>query len=153
MNEPSVQGPRGLSELLPTGSLPLGLQALSFFAPGDTGAFPGLPLPAPFPQALTETSQGKATVPVLTAVIPGRSGDAGGEMGQSDTTLGGILVLAPWPTGSKGVDPALAEEGVVVAGDGEIVGHGVESDPGGPGAFQWTSGTSTDKDGVGRGRT
>jgi len=150
VNESSVQGSRRLSELLPLGAPPLGLQALPLLATGDPGAFPRLPLPAPLLQALPEASKGEATVAVLTAVIPSGGRDPGGEMGQPDAAFGGVLVLSPRATGAEGVDPALAQEGFVVRGDGEIVGHGVESDPDDRSPFHLVPGTPLEEDGVRR---
>lgn len=139
-------------KFLALGSAPLGFQALLLLPSGNAGALARRPPPIPLFQPFTQAGQGEAPIPVLTPLVPGGYGDAGGAMREPHRAIGGILMLPPGSAGAEGVDAALPEQGVIVVGDAGIVGHGARSDPGGPGAFQCTPGTSLHKDGVGRGR-
>jgi hypothetical protein len=73
----------------------------------------------PLFQPLPQTFQCRGPIPVLAPFLPGSDHNSGGEMGEPNSRLGPVLVLASLSTGREGFHPTLGKKLLVSFGDGE----------------------------------
>ncbi len=117
MTEGSVVPTWRASRLLQSGAGPLLVEAPALLAGGDARRDPLLSLAMVFPQSGAEPLHGDPSVSVLAPLVARGDDDARRDVRKADPALRRVLMLSPGSPRSKGIDPALGEQGIIVSGD------------------------------------